>query len=48
MNKKFVVVFDSLRENIATFLPLNFKRKLDEFNDNSLREMGEKDYENNI
>ena len=48
MNKKFVVVFDSLRENIATFLPLNFKRKLDEFNDNFLREMEEKDYENNI
>lgn len=48
LTKKFVVVYDSLRENIATFLPLNFKQRLDNFNGNFLREMEEKDYENTI
>lgn len=48
LNKKLIVVYDSLRENIVTFLPLNFKQRIDNFNDTFLREMEEKDYENNI
>lgn len=61
LNKIFIVVYDSLRKNIASFLPLNYKEralklenirlqnkenvknKLEEFNENYLKEMEELD-----
>lgn len=61
LNKVFIVVYDSLRKNIASFLSLNYKEralelenirlqnkenvknKLEEFNENYLKEMEELD-----